>query len=105
AAITSPEILERRGAVAAEVALIAPQLAILVEVLRREDVARKRLDTFRHRAVAGGTDEAVLSPARIGVGAPNRRARHAVVVEIGDQRGSSPDAFEPGVRHLLSRGK
>src|SRR5688572_31348731 len=45
--ILAPEILERCGAVAAEVARIAPQLAILVEIRRREKIHRERFDAGR----------------------------------------------------------
>src|SRR5689334_14333835 len=42
--ILAPEILERGGAVAAEVTRIAPQVAVLVEVRRREEIDFERLD-------------------------------------------------------------
>ena len=49
--ILAPEILERGRAVAAEVARIAPQIAILVEVRRREQIHRRavRCRTASHR--------------------------------------------------------
>src|SRR5688500_15377421 len=51
AAVAAPLILDRRGAVAAEVAWIAPQRAILVEVLRGEEIHRERSDPRRRGAI------------------------------------------------------
>src|SRR5690606_17353421 len=63
---TAPQLLDARRAVAAEVTLVAPELAILVEVLRREQIDRQRLDSLGHVAVARGADvaSAVLAGIR-----------------------------------------
>src|SRR5690606_39542462 len=58
-AVAAPEVLDRGGAVAAEVARIAPEVAVLVEVLRREEVDLERLDALRHLPRASRADEAV----------------------------------------------
>src|SRR5690606_35273 len=102
--VAAPEILDRGRAVAAEVARIAPELTVLVEILGREDIDLWRLDTFRHRAVAGRADEAVLLAARvlrhvpdphrrIADASPHRRAGHVVLVEIRNERRSPTDAL------------
>src|SRR6185312_5538018 len=49
-------LLDGKAAVATEVARIAPQRAVLVEILRREQIHRQRLDARRRRAVESGAD-------------------------------------------------
>src|SRR5690606_16522125 len=55
-AVRAPLLLERDRAVAAEVARIAPEVAVLVEILGREEIDLERLDARRGVAVAGGAD-------------------------------------------------
>src|SRR5690606_35225987 len=104
-AVSAPEILECGGAVTAEIARIAPELAILVEILRREDVDGKRLDTLRGFARPRGAQEAVRCTARIVVVSAHRRTGHVVLVQIGDQRRAPPDAFESRGGHFLGKGQ
>src|SRR5690606_37104006 len=98
--IAAPQVLERRRAVATEIPRIAPQLAILVEIVRSEDVDLERLDTFRHLPCTRGAEDPVLGTTRI-VGAPAGRSDHVVLVQICKQRRPAPNAFETGVRNTL----
>src|SRR5690606_11072340 len=63
-----PLRFEGGAAVAAEVARVAPELAIAIKVLRREDVDRQRLDAFGRSAVPGSRHallrDAIRSAAR-----------------------------------------
>src|SRR5690606_22016478 len=65
ARVVAPLRIQTQGAVATEVAWVAPKLAIDVEIVAREDVARERDDPFRHGAVLrGGRVDAVKRHAR-----------------------------------------
>src|SRR5690606_13077805 len=57
-ALSAPELLDARRAVAAEVARVAPELAVLIEIVGREQVSRQRLDTGWVRAGACRADPA-----------------------------------------------
>src|SRR4029079_14934881 len=46
--------LDRPRAVAAEIALVGPERAVLVEILRREEIDRERLHALRRGAVPCG---------------------------------------------------
>ncbi len=52
-----PLRLERIRAVAAEIARVAPERAVGVEILRGEEVNLERLDPLGRRAVSGGAQE------------------------------------------------
>src|SRR5690606_32439241 len=52
--VGAPHGLQRRRAVAAEVARIGPEVAVEIEVLRGEEVALERHDAVGHFAVPGG---------------------------------------------------
>src|SRR5690606_23369068 len=104
-AVTAPKILERGRAVAAEIARVAPQLTILVEVGGREDIDLERLDAFRRLAGPRRADEAVLRAARIVADPSHRRARELELVQIGNQRSAAADALEARIRDLLSAGQ
>src|SRR5690606_34689677 len=98
----APQLLDARRAVAAEIARIAPELAILVEVLRREEVDRQRLDPLRYLAVARGADVAAAVLAR--VRRAEQRLRGADELRIVDVRGERPgpsDALESDIGQLL----
>ena len=109
--------LDGPRAVAAEVARVAPERFVLVEILRREEVDGQRLDAGRARAVPRRPFVALL---RLAVRPGARRAPRAddeIVVgihleprEIGDgilarnradERRGAADALEADVRHLL----
>src|SRR5690606_12466381 len=105
--------LGRRRDVAAVVARVDPQMTILVEILRREDVDLERLDAFGDRPVPSAADEAVLIAARllgdvpelhtrIADAAAPRRAGHVVLVQIREKGRSAPDAFAPRIGNVLS---
>ncbi len=49
-------LLDRQPAVAAEVARVAPELAVLIEILGGEEIDRQRLDPVRRGAVPGRAD-------------------------------------------------
>src|SRR5690606_28555985 len=109
-AVAAPEILERRRAVAAEVARVAPELPVLVEVFRGEQIDGQRLDAGRRLAVPRRTYEAVRLPARVvrdlalagsAETSADRRARHVEIVEVGGKRRASADARETDVGRLL----
>ena len=70
--LVTPLRLEPVRTVAPEIALVGPERAVLVEVLRGEEVDGERLDPRRHRAVPGGADE-------------RRRAAWARLLERADQ--------------------
>ena len=53
----APLRLDRLRAVASEVARIGPRRAILVEVLRREEIHGERLDAGRRGAIPGGAHD------------------------------------------------
>src|SRR5690606_41268648 len=59
------------------------------------------LDSFRRLAGTRGADKAVLRAPRIVSRAAHRRARHVVLVQVREQRGAAPDAFEARIRNLL----
>src|SRR5690606_24187936 len=101
----SPELLDARRAVAAEVARVAPKLAVLVEILRREEIDRQRLDALRHLAVARRADIPPPILARI------RRTEQRLcgtdelgIVDVRGERPGPPDALESDIRQLL-RGR
>src|SRR5262249_34863968 len=52
-----PLVLDRGRRIAAEVALVGPERAVLVKVLGRVEVGLQRLDARRVIAVAGAADE------------------------------------------------
>ena len=58
--VRAPDLLEADGRVAAVVAPVGPELAVLVEILGREDVVRQRLHARRHCAVARREDRHVV---------------------------------------------
>src|SRR5690606_16570176 len=104
-----------RRAVAAVIARIHPQMTILVEILRREDVDLERLDAFGNGAVPRSADEAVLLAARVIGDVPelhrrvadapaHRRAGHVVLVQIREKGPTAPDAFESRIGNILSLG-
>ena len=57
--VRAPDLLEADGRVAAVIARIEPEVAVLVEVRRREDVVRQRLDAGRNGAVLRREDRRV----------------------------------------------
>src|SRR5688572_28414587 len=70
--VGAPDLLEADRRVAAVIARVEPEIAVLVEVLRRENVVRQRLDAGRNGAVLrredrrvalgdAGTDEQALA--------------------------------------------
>ena len=96
-AVAAPQVLDRRGSVAAEIPRIGPEVPILVEIVGREEVSFERFDTRRRLAIARGTNE-----TRTATGG---RTRHLVFVQVG-QNGRAPAcALETRVRDLLRRRK
>src|SRR5690606_32027300 len=97
-AAARPHAFDRDGAVAAEIARIAPELAVLVKVLRREEIDLERLDTLGHGAVACGAVEGVRGSVQV-------RADRLVVADVGPHRHGAPDALEVDVRGVLAKSR
>ena len=58
--VRAPDLLEADRRIAPVIARVRPELAILVEILRREDVDRQRFDTWRCRTILRGKDRHVV---------------------------------------------
>src|SRR5690606_35406969 len=92
-AVAGPEALDRERAVAAEVARIAPRVAVRVEVVGREQVPLERLDAGRRLARRRRADELPVAEAT--------RADPLEAIDVVRERRRSADADEADVRHLL----
>src|SRR5690606_5975535 len=57
--VRAPDLLETDRRVTAVVPRVEPERLVLVEILRREDVDRQRLDSRRHVAVTRGVDRRI----------------------------------------------
>src|SRR5690606_13129932 len=75
AAVTAPEVFDRSRAVAAEIARVAPERPVLVEILRGEEIHLERLDAGRGLTVARAADEF----ARV---AAHRRTGYLLLIQI-----------------------
>src|SRR5690606_409203 len=96
AGIRAPLFLARNRAVAAKVARIAPQVPILVEIFRREEIDRERLDAFRRLAVAGGANQPAAGiPLHAG---PD----DLVLAKVRRHRGAAADTDKIELSCLLS---
>src|SRR5690606_19246012 len=89
---TGPETFDRERTVAAEVARIAPQVPIRVEILRREEIHRKRLDARRCFAALRQADEPVPR---------HRGADRLELIDVMLERRRATDADETDLRGLL----
>src|SRR5690606_17232711 len=87
--------------VAAEVAGVAPELFVGVEVVAREKVARQRVVAVRRRAEA--VELHVGTVARLAGPADPVRPNLLVVGDARRERLTPADAFEADIRHLLSK--
>ena len=99
--VRAPLLLDAGRAVAAEIAWVRPELAVLVEVLRGEHVDGQRLHALRRRAVMRGADEIVPRAARDGAVREHdrdRRARDFVLAQVRGERPAAADALEAGSR-------
>src|SRR5690606_17330410 len=100
AASALPEILDRDRAQAAEVARIAPEPSVGIEVAGREEVALERDDAFRgvRRSRRSAAAETEAEPEAT-------EAASRVVARVVQQRRRAPDALETDVgRSLRQRG-
>ncbi len=92
-------------AVAAEVARVVPELAILVEILRREQVDRQRRDASRapRRPAPGRRTCAAAVATGTSVRGAHRGADRRLAAQVGLHGRAATDTLEAGVGHLLRR--